>query len=189
MLKLSNISIGLKLSIMSVLGVTLVGNMIGVSMYTGSLVRSTEAYAEGQTVIIEDLKKIEDDFVLARLAMRDIRLAQAEAELQAANTLSSLQKSINTTAEKLVAELRVPANRERMQDAHRRINAYIDGATMTILPMQAEIIKRVVTNPDRVAQLRRDMAEFQKQKLDPDVAASVKAMGEIAHIAEGLIVQ
>ncbi|MBS0532775.1 MAG: HAMP domain-containing protein [Proteobacteria bacterium] len=189
MLRLSNISIGMKLSIMSGLGMLLVCLMIGVGMYTDNSVKASQDYADGQERIVADLKKIESSFVLARLAMRNIRLAETDAELQAANNLAALQKNIAAATEKLLPELRVPANRERLENAQRLINAYFDGTLKSIVPMQAEVIKLGVTNPERVAQVHHEMAAIQKEKLDPGVATSVKLLEEIIHIAEGRVVQ
>ena len=189
MLRLSNISIGVKLSIMSGIGVLLVCLMMGVGMYTDSSVNASQAYANGQEIVVADLKKIEATFVLARLSMRNIRLAETEAELKAANNLAALQKDVNALAEKVAGELRVPANRERMQNARRQMNAYIDGATKMIVPMQAEVIKISTANPERVSQLHHEMAGILKDKLDPEVATAVKLMEEIVHIAEGRVVE
>jgi len=189
MLRLSNISIGIKLSVMSAVGILLVAIMIGSSMYTDGQVKDAQGDAKRQDAIVADLRKTEADFVLARLAMRNIRLTETEAELQAANTLPALQKGLNEISERLVVGLRLPANRDRMKNAQRHMNAYIDGAVKVFIPMQAEIIKLGTSNPNRVAQLHHEMAAIQKDKLDPEVTSAVKLMDEIIHIAEGLAVE
>jgi methyl-accepting chemotaxis protein len=174
---------------MSGLGMLLVAVMIGTSMYTDGQVKEAQNYAKLQDTIVADLKKAEADFVLARLAMRNMRLAETDADLQAANTLPTLQKGLNQISEKLIAGLRLPANRERMQNAQRHMNAYIDGTVRVFVPMQAEVIKLGTSNPERVANLHHEMAAIQKDKLDPEVATAVKLMDEIIHIAEGLAVK
>ena len=186
MLRISNIRIGIKLAIMSGLGVLLVVGMIATSMYNNSLIKQSNATAKLQQSIVRDLGKIESAFTSVRLSMRNIRLAENADELQAANNLEVRQKAINSLIEPLLTKLRVPANRDRLAKAQGYIKEYVGNTLKEIVPVKTEALSVDAKDGARIAALEEKMSKIQKEHLDPDVAKAVSLIGEITQIATEL---
>ena len=186
MLRISNIRIGIKLAIMSGLGVLLVVGMIATSMYNNSLIKQSNATAKLQQSIVRDLGKIESAFTSVRLSMRNIRLAENAADLQAANNLEVRQKAIDSLIEPLLTKLRVPANRDRLAKVQGYIKEYIGNTLKEIVPLKAEALGVDAKDGTRIAALEEKMSKIQKEHLDPDVAKAISLIDEITQIATEL---
>ncbi len=186
MFRLSNISIGLKLSFMSGLGILLVAALVGSSMYSSSLVTAANENAVTQQLIVQNVKDIEIALFDIRLTMRNIRLANTADELKAANRLDSQQKKADAIIDPLVQKLRVPANRERLQNVQAALRDYVGGALKETVPGMAQIVAIDAKDVARRAELIAKLDKFQKEHLDPDVAKAVKLIDEISEIATKL---
>jgi methyl-accepting chemotaxis protein len=186
MLKLSNISIGIKLAAMSGLGILLVAAMLGAAMYGNSHVASANQNAMAQQTIVRDVESVELALFNIRLTMRNIRLASTAEQLQAANKLATQQKEADAIISPLVKKLHVPANRERMEKTQKAIQAYTGGALKEVVPGVAQIIATDAKDIARVAELKAKLDTYQKDHLDPEVANAIALTGEIAEIATKL---
>ena len=186
MFRLSNISIGIKLSIMSGIGILLVAGMIAATMYNNSLVQSSNDGALQQKSIVSDLKDLNAAFAGMRVSMRDMQLSRDAAELQAANNLDGLQKQADILTEKLTQSLKVPANRERIVQLGVLMKQYADGMVKEIMPLKAATFKANSQNAARLAEINNQMDKIKSEKLDPAVAKGKELIATVTGIASKL---
>src|SRR5512139_276899 len=95
MIRLSNISIGIKLSLMSAVGVLLVAAMVGLGMYNNAAVKAANERSDAQQNIVATIAKVQRTFVEMRLIARNIRLASSNEGLTAANKLDGERKKVD----------------------------------------------------------------------------------------------
>jgi methyl-accepting chemotaxis protein len=186
MFRLSNISIGIKLSAMSVIGVLLVATMVILSMYSNGVVKSSNDSAMGQQTTVIEIGKLQLAFTDARLAMRNIRLAETLDALQSANKLEAAKKQTDVLIDSLVERLSLPANRERLKKVQANIDHYVTWALKEIVPVKAESLRVDAKDVDRVAEYNRKLDKIQSEQLDPMVAASVSLIAEVSAAANKL---
>jgi methyl-accepting chemotaxis protein len=174
MLRLSNIRIGIKLAIMSGLGVLLVGGMIATQMMGNSTVRDANELAHVQQSIAKDAMTVEALETRMQLAVRDIRLARGPENLQKAlGNIDGSLKAVNPLIDSMVKKLRVPENRDRMQKVKALAAQYASGAK-EIADMQSEIIR--ISNsgtPDAAA--RASALTSKREQFARDVTLPIAA--------------
>jgi len=141
MLQLSNIRIGIKLAIMSGLGVLLMAAMIATQMMGNASVRRANESAISQQNIARDSMTVRALETRMQLGVRDVRLARSPEYLQKA--LSNIDESLKTAMpliDAMMQRLNISENRERMQKVKSLAEQYAGGAK-EIAAMQQEIIK------------------------------------------------
>ena len=129
MFRLSNISIGLKLSLMSGLGILFVIGLIAGQMWGSASVKSSNDVADTQSDIIIGITTAKAAAGGMQIGVRDVRLARDNAQLQAAmRNLDARLKAAHDSADPLVAKLIVPENRARMERIVSLLDQYAKGA-------------------------------------------------------------
>ena len=129
MFKLSNISIGLKLSMMSGLGILFVVGLIVAQMMGSAAVKNATDAAELLGDISTDVIDTKASARGMQTAVRDIRLTRDNAQLQTAvQSLDAQLKSAHGYADPLVAKLVLPENRARMEKVVALLDQYAKGA-------------------------------------------------------------
>ena len=129
MFKLSNISIGLKPSLMSGLGILFVVGLIISQMVGNASVKSANDAANNQGDIVIGVTATEASIRGMQTAVRDVRLAHDSEQAQAAiKNLDERFKAAHGFADPLVAKLVVPENRARMEKIISLLNQYAKGA-------------------------------------------------------------
>ena len=184
MFRLSNISIGLKLSIMSGIGIVLVASMIGAGLYGNSIVKNSNALAMSQRDTAEEVDKIEAMFLGIRMAVRNIRLATNVVELNAANNLGTRLKAVEKHFDELMPRLRIAENRERAERVHGSIRSYVDTALKETVPAKAEALGLdPKVNADRILALYSETQRIQHERLDPGADKGLLDLAEMAKAA------
>jgi methyl-accepting chemotaxis protein len=176
MVRISDIRIGVKLAVVSALGVVLVAGMLVASLYSYEQIKTANDAALLQRNIVHDLDRLEIEFINTRLTVRNIRLATTDEEVEAANKLEKQHQGFGEIFATLIPKLRVPANRERAEKAHAGINEYIEAAQTEVVPLKVESI-----GLDNPAVLAGEMQRIQHEHLDPvadKAIALLKEMGD-----------
>jgi methyl-accepting chemotaxis protein len=186
MLRLSNIRIGTKLAAMSGIAVLLVAGMLGSALYGNSQVKSSNEIADRQTGIVRDIDALSEDFLLVRMAVRNIRLATTTDELSAANTVNSQKATLDKAFDDLNPRLQVPANHERLAKARQDIDQYIDTALKEVVPLKA---KALSADPAHAIDLGAQSQRIQHQDLDPIGNDALSLLKEIVGAARKLEAQ
>lgn len=187
MFRLSNIRIGIKLGVMSGIGILLVLGMIGAAMYSNGVVKTSNEAAQKRALIVEDAGHLELAFVNVRLAVRNIRLATTVAELNAANTLEARLKEADKQFEVLGALLSSPENRARAQTVQAAMHSYVATALKETVPVKTEALG---LDPDkdaaRIVALYAETQRIQHEDLDPGADKGVAAMADLQKSAAQL---
>jgi methyl-accepting chemotaxis protein len=171
MFRLSNISIGLKLSIMSGFGILLVVGMIVGQMMGSASVKSANDAADTQTEISHGIVATKASARGLQLAVRDIRLSRDNEQLQAAvKNLDARLKAAHNHADPLVAKFVRPESRARMEKVISLMGQYANGAK-DIAAIKTQMFE---------AQAKQATAEF--NELDQKAIAT--ARGTLANAAE-----
>ena len=192
MLRLSNIRIGIKLAVMSGLGVLLVAAMIATQIMGNSAVRGANETATIQQNIAKDSMTVRALETRMQLGVRDVRLARAPENLQRAlNNIDESLKAAIPIMDSMISKLRVPENRERMQKVKSLAEQYASGAK-ELAAMQGEIIKTggsgAADAATRIAALTDQREQFARERTLP-IAAQLddlteKIRGNAANLAE-----
>jgi methyl-accepting chemotaxis protein len=162
MLRLSNISIGVKLSIMSGLGILFAVGLIVGQIMSGTSVRNSTDLADVQADILQGITVAETNARGMQLAVRDVRLARNSEQLQAAvNHLEARHKAYRELATGLMTKLARPENRARLEEITSAFDQYAK-ATMTIVNIRTQVF---------TAQARQDAAQIAELD-EKQVAAS-----------------
>jgi methyl-accepting chemotaxis protein len=190
MLRLSNIRIGIKLAIMSGLGVLLVGGMIATQMWSNSTVRGANNTADTQQNLAKESMTVRAMETRMQLGVRDVRLARTPENLQKAlNNIDESLKAAIPIIDSMIQNLRVPENRERMQKVKTLAAQYADGAKQ-IAAIQNEIIKAtdsgVADAATRVTALTNQRETFARNRTLPIAAELDELTEKVRGIASGL---
>ena len=190
MLRLSNIRIGIKLGIMSGLGVLLVAAMITTQIMGNSAVRGANETATIQQNIAKDSMTVRALETRMQLGVRDVRLARAPENLQRAlNNIDESLKAAIPIMDSMISKLRVPENRERMQKVKSLAEQYASGAK-ELAAMQGEIIKTggsgAADAATRIAALTDQREQFARERTLPIAAQLDDLTEKIREIASNL---
>ena len=129
MFRLSNISIGLKLSMMSGLGILFVVGLIVGQMMSSASVKSSNDAADAQGDISHGVVATKASVRGLQVAVRDIRLSRDNEQLQAAvKNADARLKAAHDHANPLVAKFNIPENRARMEKVVSLLDQYAKGA-------------------------------------------------------------
>ena len=169
MLRLSNIRIGHKLTIMSGLGVLLMAVMIGMQMLGNASVRNANEAAIRQQDIARDAMAVKTIETRMQLGVRDVRLARsAEALQKAMSGVNDGPTRIGPIVDSMLTRLTLPENRERMQKVKGLVEEYARGAKQ-IVAIQEEIIKvgDAADGAARIAALTNQREQFARERTLP----------------------
>jgi hypothetical protein len=184
MFRISNIRIGIKLAVVSGLGVLLVAGMLVASLYSNAQIKAANGSAAYQQNVVRDIDRLGTAFINTRLVVRNIRLAMNTEELDAANKLAKQQKAFDEIFATLIPELRIPANRERAAKAQADIKEYIEIAQSEIVHLKVESM--ALDNP---AVLAGEMQRIQHESLDPVADKALALLKELSDTAAQLAAQ
>jgi hypothetical protein len=116
MFKLSNISIGLKLSMMSGLGILFVVGLIVAQIWGSASVKSSGDLAELQIEINLSVPEALASFGGVQMGVKDMRTAFNEEQLQtAAKYAEEEHRAFHLLADPLPAKLLIPENKQRVE--------------------------------------------------------------------------
>ena len=173
MFRLSNISIGIKLSIMSGGGILLVAAMIGAGMYGDVNVKADNVAAMHQPEVARDMAEGDLTFVNIRMAVHNIRLATTMAELNAANNLDARLKASDQLFDSLISKLNKPENRERALKVKTAIQTYIATALNETVPAKTQ---ELALGPQDTARAIALYHETQRIQHEPLIRAPTRAL-------------
>ncbi len=190
MLRLSNIRIGIKLTIMSALGVLLMAAMVATQMMGNAAVRGANETANAQQHIARDLQAAKASERGMQVAVRDIRLANTAEDLQkAVKFLEDRQQASHKWIDPLVAKLRVPENRALMEKAKGLVDSYVAGAKDIAAVRGEAVALQAKGTPEaaaRAATLNADAQRIARERTLPIVAELESIIEKIDGIASGL---
>jgi methyl-accepting chemotaxis protein len=139
MLRLSNLSIGTKLIVTSVLGIALMGGMITAVMIGNSSIRAAVDDASVQSNLSETASEARASIRGLQIGLRDMRLALSlDASQKAMELFHERQKGANRFIDFLLSGLKAGDNLERMQKVKALTAQYV-AASEKIAEMNAEI--------------------------------------------------
>jgi len=126
MMKLfTNLRIGTKLAITSVLSVLLIAMMIFGQMSGNTAVRKMNESAVAQQTIGRDAMEARGSLRGMQIGVRDVRLARIAADMQKANdVVAARQKSAIESAEAMLKLSKSPENRERIEKIKTLVGDY-----------------------------------------------------------------
>jgi methyl-accepting chemotaxis protein len=190
---IQNVRIGAKLVATSLLGVLLVGGLIYAQMSGNAAVRFANAIADRQNVIMKGALNTKAAARGLQIGVRDLRLANTAAELQAAqDTLAARQKSAAGYADNILKVATLEETRERATKIKTLADDYVSKA-QNIAKDKAEVIALEAKRSSgelpaeglaRIAKLNEEMVRFAKESTLP-VARELDAVTDkIVEIAE-----
>ncbi|RQH13726.1 HAMP domain-containing methyl-accepting chemotaxis protein [Bradyrhizobium sp. RP6] len=179
-----NLRIGTKLAIASALGVLLVGAMIASQMLGNVSVREITESAVAQQQIARDAVKAEAAVRGMQLAVRDLRLANSQADIQKANqSLEDQQKSTGLLVDRMLRLSHEAENRARMEKL-RSMAADYGKAAQQISGVRSEILAASgADSASRAAKLNEDAVRIAREVTLPIAAELDVLIGQIADYA------
>ncbi len=129
MIRLSNISIGIKLAAMSGLGILLVAVMLFVQMSSSTAIGTASEIANRQQTVAHDLEAGRASMRAMQIAVRDIRLAQTQEDLQkATQALEAHQRTAHQWLDPLPSKVHVAESKARLEKIKELTDSYVAGA-------------------------------------------------------------
>ena len=126
MFKLSNVSIGLKLSIMSGLGVLFMVILIAAQMMLARQAKEAETRAGNQTEIGSGIIAAKASLRGLQMAVKDVRISRSNQEVDAAlRNVDERQKATRDLAEPLIGKMTRPENRARVESMLKLVDEYV----------------------------------------------------------------
>jgi methyl-accepting chemotaxis protein len=185
---IQNLRIGTKLAITSALAVLLIATMIYVQMGAGAGVQTAYADAASQQKIVQDAINAEVGVRGMQLAIRDILLAPAEADLQKGIALFEERKGIaNKFTEDMKHHARSEENKRRMGRLSQLFEDFTKGRDQ-IIAVRKQIIsieaKRAGEIEAQLPKLQDEIARLRKEVSLPASAEMDAVIGKIAEFAE-----
>ncbi len=136
----TNLRIGTKLAITSVLSILLIGMMIFGQMSGNAAVRKMNASAVDQQTIANDAMEARASIGGMQIGVRDVRLARAAADLQkASEVIAARQKSAIESTEAMLGLSKSAENHERIEKLKILVGDYARRAH-EIATIQSEVI-------------------------------------------------
>jgi methyl-accepting chemotaxis protein len=181
-----NLSIGAKLGIASGLGVLLVATMVIVQMRANTAMRDLDARMSGQQMIARDAVEAKAAIAGMQVAVRDLRLANASADLQKANdNLAARLKSTNHFADEMLKLSHSAENRARIEKVKTRSADYVKG-TQQISAVRGEIIAAAGSSDAaaRIAKLNEEAIRIAREVTLPIAAELDPLVNQIADFAK-----
>ncbi|MFK4488528.1 methyl-accepting chemotaxis protein [Bradyrhizobium sp. USDA 336] len=179
-----NLRIGTKLAIASALGVLLVGAMIASQMLGNAGIRESSQSALAQQQIARDAVKAEAAVRGMQLAVRDLRLANSQADIQkAVQNLGDQQKSTNALVDGMLKLSHEVENRARMEKL-RSLAANYEKAAQQIAGVRGEALAASgADGAARAAKLNEDVVRIAREVTLPIAGELDVLIGQIADYA------
>ena len=180
MLRLSNISIGIKLAVMSSLGVLLVIAMMATEMMGGASVTRATNKSNERVIKARDLEAIKGFERGMQLAVRDIRLAHSAEELQkAVKSLKAELKAVHGRIDPMIPIFAKPERRAAVEKIKNLIDHY------------AEETKAIVNGrSEAIALMAKGTAEAKagatKLNADAERIARERTLPIVAQVEDGI---
>ncbi|WP_137044121.1 methyl-accepting chemotaxis protein [Pseudolabrys sp. FHR47] len=125
MFKLSNISIGLKLSIMSGLGVLFMVVLIAAQMMLARQAKNASNDADNQVAIGNGIVAAKAAMRGLQIAVKDVRISRNHQDTDnALKDVDEMQKATRSLAEPLIAKMTVAENRARVENMLKLVDEY-----------------------------------------------------------------
>ncbi|MGY4344613.1 methyl-accepting chemotaxis protein [Bradyrhizobium sp. GM7.3] len=194
---IQNLQIGTKLALASAFGVVLVGAMIASQVIGNNTVRHSNQAALAQQELVREATEAKLGIRGLQLAVRDMRLANNQGDLQkASELLLERSKALNGVVDSMLRLSHAPENRARMEKLKSTSADYLKGAQQN--SVRSEAIAVAATDPVRAAKiseegarqirevtlplatqldnLTSEIADFAKHKSDEEIAAASQEM-------------
>ena len=207
-----NLRIGTKLAAASMITGLLVGAMIASQIIANSTVRRTNQSMLEQQLLARDAVDAKASIRGMQIGVRDLRLANAPADMQRASEyLAARLKSVHTFADEMLRLSRSAENRARIEKIKSRASEYARSAGQIaavrgeaiglraagaadaadkIAKLNDEAIRlaRDVTLPiaTEVEQLANHVADFAKQRVEEETAEASREMALAERISLGV---
>ncbi len=175
MLRISNVRIGTKLTIISSLGVVLVIGMNFSAMHGYSLVRDANLTALTQARIARDSEAMKASARGLRIGVRDLSLAESDVAVkEALDFFTATKKTADELLNALLSGFRSEQDRERGRKLKTILDQY-DAAARELIPLKAKMFDLEAKGADTTA-------------LEDQIAVREHALPRVAQL-EGLIEQ
>ena len=126
MFKLSNINIGLKLSIMSGLGVLFMIILIAAQMTLSRQAKDAADAAENQVAIGNGIIAAKAALRGVQMAVKDVRISRSHRETDSAlKEAEDMQKATRALAEPLIGRMTLAENRARIESILKLVDEYV----------------------------------------------------------------
>jgi len=187
MFRLSNLSIGFKLSAISGISILLVACMVGSTMWSNSHIKEANSEAAYELHVARDVQAAKAAEIGMQVAVRDIRLAQTPDQLARAvkvidDQLASAHKYIDPVFERT----RNAEIKGLLDKARKLVDAYAEGARQ-IAAIRNEAIAMAASNDadksTKVANLNTQAEAFARDRTLPialELMSTLEKTGEVA---------
>jgi methyl-accepting chemotaxis protein len=183
MLRLSNLGIGLKLGIMSGLGVVLVAAMMAAAMFGASSVKTASKEALLQQGIQTDLARIELGFSNAMLTVRNIRLSDTKEKLDAVNNLPGIKRDADSSIDTLKSKVTSADSIAKLDKIKVHFNKFVDTALNQIVPLQLKMQAYDTSAYAQISDLTLKMDMVQTSDLNVDNAGGMALVKDLTESA------
>ncbi|EJN05930.1 methyl-accepting chemotaxis protein [Bradyrhizobium sp. YR681] len=178
-----NLRIGIKLAIVSALGILLVVAMIASQIVGNGTVRRSNQAAFAQLELARDAMEAKLSVRGMQLAARDIRLAGNPGELQkASETLVERSKSLSGAVDAMLKLTRSAENRARIEKL-KSLSADYAKAVLQNASVRSEAIAVAATDPTRAARISEEGTRLTREVTLPIAAQLDTLTNEIADFA------
>jgi methyl-accepting chemotaxis protein len=195
MLRLSNLSIGTKLIVTSVLGIALMAGMITTMMIGNSSVRGAIDGATAQATISQAASDLRGSVRGLEIGLRDMRLALAlDASQKAMEFFHERQKSSNQTIASLLATVKVEENLERIKKVKVLTDQYvadvekIAAMNVQIFSLQGQRMGATTTEArdltEQIGDLDSEATRTMRESAAPKAAELEKLIGDVVTASE-----
>ena len=171
MLRLSNISIGIKLAVISGLGILLAVSMMVVQLYGDSTVKRANADVFREQAVARGAYEAKAAIRDAQIAVRDIRLAGWSEEAQAAvDSLADTQKILVETGNKMLGIIKAADERDRVEKIKTLFEQYVVAAKAIAAAKQQVFVLGMSEGADaavRIGEYSQQMDTLAKEKALP----------------------
>ncbi len=173
-----NLSIGVKLGITSALAVALVSAMVWSQLHGNSTARNLDIQKTDQQTITRDAIDAKASIRGMQMGVRDIRLANAPADMQRANDyLATRLKSVQRFVDEMLKLSRSAENRARIEKMSAKASDYAKAAQQ-IAAVRGEAIAAAGSGPDaaaKIAKLNEEAVRIAREVTLP-IAAELEAL-------------
>ena len=167
MVRLSDIRIGTKLTIISGLGILLVLAIVAVGMHGNSQVRGANDSAEVQQVLARDFIEAKAAVRGMQIGVRDLRLSNSRETLQRAMQYSEARyTSASTFIDKTLPKFLTQESRDRAQRVKTLVEQYWAGAK-EIAAIKEQIVGLGADATSRIAELNQEVARIARERTLP----------------------
>lgn len=184
-----NLSIGVKLGITSALGVLLVCAMVWSQLHANATARDLDAKMADQQTIARDAVDAKASIRGMQTGVRDIRLANSEADLQKASEyIAARLQSVNKFTDEMIKLSRSAENRARIEKMKVRASDYANGAKQIVAVRTEAIALRTGTtaadSAEKISKLNDEGVRIAREVTLP-IASEIESLAnQVADFAK-----